>query len=235
MRAAAAVLATKGLPRVVLVGGLAITTRIALAGQSHRATTDIDLVTAYQEPEPEAFDLLVAAHDAPDPPLVVEGIKVDVIPTAALDEFDVTGLTDDDRLFLTGHRWAYERAEPVTLTAPDSDLHAVTMDIALTPGLIATKAHAAGYPRAQRRAEKHASDLLDLYRLIAVFDVDGSAAAVIRSGPPGLAHLVADVCDHRILDNPAAAARAMATASLEPIERADVADSVGDFVAALRA
>jgi hypothetical protein len=54
LEAVRSVLSTPRLPPVALIGGLAVTMRVSAAGTAHRATTDIDLVTVYVEPAPEA-------------------------------------------------------------------------------------------------------------------------------------------------------------------------------------
>lgn len=108
LEAARTVLATPGLPPVVLIGGLAVTTCVSAAGVEHRATVDIDLVTTYLEPEPEAAELIADAHHSAQDPLLVDGVKVDIIPTNAVSEADLDGLDDGSRLFVSGHRWAFE-------------------------------------------------------------------------------------------------------------------------------
>src|SRR5262249_30452264 len=57
--AARTVLETPGLPRVVLIGGLAVTIRVMEAGAAHRATADVDLVT--DATEPTALEVLADA------------------------------------------------------------------------------------------------------------------------------------------------------------------------------
>ncbi len=85
--AARTVLATPGLPPVVLVGGLAVTMRISAAGVGHRATVDIDLVTI--ETEPEVVEVLAEAHQTDRHRLLIEGVKVDLISTLAVDSDDL--------------------------------------------------------------------------------------------------------------------------------------------------
>jgi hypothetical protein len=60
---------------------LAVTARVSAAGALHRATNDIDLVTIYLEPDPEAAELIASAQGADARPLLVNGVKVDIIPT----------------------------------------------------------------------------------------------------------------------------------------------------------
>ena len=232
LEAARAVLATPGLPPVVLIGGLAITTRVSAAGVEHRATVDIDLVTTYLEPDPEAAELIADAHHSARDPLVVGGVKVDIIPTGPVSEDDLDGLDDGPRLFVTGHRWAFETGEATRLAVTGSD-H-LDVRIASVAGLVAAKSHAVGYPNARRRATKHGSDVLDLYRLVDLYDGDGALTVDLRAGPAELARIVADVADREISANPARAATTMAAASSTPIDAVRVADTIEAFIEGLR-
>ena len=230
--AARAVLTTSGLPPVVLIGGLAVTARLSEAGVGHRATIDIDLVTTYREPGSEASDLIADAHHSQRDPLVVRGVKVDIIPTSPVTERDLEGLDDGSRLFVAGHRWAFETGEHVRLATTESD-H-LDVRIATVAGLVTAKSHAVGHPNARRRATKHGSDLLDLYRLVDLHDADGSLAEDIRGGPAHLNRIVADVVDREICTNPARAATSMSPASPTPIDAVQVSDTMESFVDGLR-
>ncbi|MBK5288945.1 MAG: nucleotidyl transferase AbiEii/AbiGii toxin family protein [Acidimicrobiia bacterium] len=227
-----AVLATPGMPDVALVGGLAVTLHVAAAGNAHRATADIDLVTASATSPPEAVELLATAHDSPSHPLVIAGVKVDLIPTHPFANTRRDPLTDAEVLFAISHRWAFDTAVPTQLTTRDSD--AVTIPVATPAGVLAAKCHAIGYPTSMRRATKHSADLLDMFRIVDLYDRDGSLAVEIAGGPPDLAGLIATVADAEILANPALAAHAMALASLAPIAADAVVDAIEPFVAGLR-
>lgn len=227
-----AVLATPGLPPVVLIGGLAVTMQVSAAGAAHRATIDIDLVTAYLEPAPEAVDLIAAAHHSDQHPLVIGTIKVDVIPTSPLTEGDLEGLDDRSRLFLAGHRWAFETAKPARITTAGSE--PVVIHVATPAGLVAAKSHAVGYPSSTRRALKHGSDLLDLFRLVDLYDAEGDLTEELRAGPAQLGRIIADVAQREIGANPAAAANKMAAASLTPIDPDRVTDTIDAFIEGLR-
>jgi len=224
------VLATQGLPAVALIGGLAVTMRVSAAGAGHRATVDIDLVTV--ESEPEAVEILADAHDAKRQPLVIDEIKVDLIATSALTDDDLDGLEDKHRLFVAGHRWALESAEPSRMTVLGAD--PVTVDVATSAGLVATKSHAIGFPTSRRRATKAASDLLDLFRLVDIYDREGELSDELRGAPGGIGRIIADVARDQVLANPATAANKMASASPTPIEVADVVTVIGGFVDELR-
>ena len=220
------VMATPGLTDVALIGGLAVTMRISAAGVGHRATIDIDLVTI--ESEPEAAEILADAHDAESKHLVIDDIQVDLIPTFPLTDPDLEGLEDKDRLFLAGHRWAFEGAEPSRITAYGAD--PLTINVASPAGLVATKTHAIGYPTPLRRATKLASDLLDFFRLVDLYDREGELAAELRAAPGGIARIIADVARREILANPTAAANKMGVASPTPIAVDDVASITEVFV-----
>lgn len=230
--AAKIVLTTPGLPDLVLIGGLAVTTRVSAAGALHRATTDIDLVTTYLEPEPEVAEMIAAEHGSDTHPLLVGGVKVDIIPTNPVDDIDLDGHEDQHRLFLAGHRWAFETAQDERLAVPGAE--PLSISVATPAGLVAAKSHAIGYPSNTRRATKHGSDLLDLFRLVDLFGVDRTLADELRDGPAELARVIADVCHREIISNPAAAAHKMTSASPTPVEVADVADVIGGFVDDLR-
>ena len=231
LEAARAVLATEGLPPVVLIGGLAVTMRTSAMGSAHRATVDIDLVTI--DSDPTADEVLAAAHDATSQPPVIGDVKVDLISTSPLTEADLDGLDDHDRLFLCGHRWAYETGERTRLLTPSAAV--LEVSVATAAGLVATKSHAVGYPTTRRRATKHAADLLDLFRLVQLYDPRGELSENLRDGPAELARIVADIAEREILTNAARAAQQMAGATPTPIDPDDVHDIIGDFVAELRA
>ena len=70
--------------RYLIIGGIAC----ILHGHV-RATTDIDLVTTYREPEPEALEVIAVHQGSATRPLVVGGVKVDIIPTNPVDDIDL--------------------------------------------------------------------------------------------------------------------------------------------------
>jgi len=224
------VLATPGLPDVALIGGLAVTMRVSAAGAGHRATIDIDLVTV--DAEPEAVEVLADAHHAEPHPLIIDEVKVDLIVTSAVTDDDLDGLEDKDRLFVTGHRWAFEGAEPSRLTVHGAD--PVAVKVATPAGLVATKSHAVGYPSSRRRATKAASDLLDLLRLVDLYNSEGQLSNELRRAPGGIGRVVANVAHDQIVANPAAATNKMASASPAPIDVGAVEAVIETFVDELR-
>ncbi|MBK5221625.1 MAG: hypothetical protein JJE52_01860 [Acidimicrobiia bacterium] len=223
-------LATADLPPVVLIGGLAVTMRTSAMGAAHRATVDIDLVTI--DAEPETIEVLADAHGSSRQPLMIDGIKVDLIPTSPITDDDLDGLDDGDRLFVAGHRWAFEGGTPSRLAISAAEpLHAT---VATTHALVATKCHAIGYPTSRRRATKHASDLLDLFRLVELYNVRSELSRDLRAGPPGLARIIADIVHYEVIAKIDTAARQMSSMAPAPITANSVLDVVGDFVDELR-
>ncbi len=226
--AARAVQAVGGLPRMALIGGLAVTARVAATQPTYRATADVDLVV--DDVEPSVLELLADAGLGSGSNLRIDGVKVDVIPTVAFGDDDLVGLDDADRLFVVAHRWAIESAQPMRLLTPVSS--ALTIRVATPAGLIAAKCHAVAFARSGRRATKHGSDLLDVFSLVDA--LERNAIDELRTGPGDVARLVADVIAREVLENPAAAGRAMSTSAGRPISAEVVDDVLGGFVRRLR-
>lgn len=224
------VLTTPGLPDVALIGGLAVTMRVSAAGAGHRATVDIDLVTV--DADPEAVEVLADAHHVDPESLIIDKVKVDLIATSALTDDDLDGLDDKDRLFVAGHRWAFEEADPSRLSVHGAD--PVAVKVATPAGLVATKSHAIGYPTSGRRATKSASDLLDLFRLVDLYNRDGQLSDELRGAAGGIGRIIADIAQDQVLTNPVTATNKMASASPAPIEVDDVVVIIETFVDELR-
>ncbi|MFV0317237.1 MAG: hypothetical protein ACK5O2_09805 [Microthrixaceae bacterium] len=108
------------------------------------------------------------------------------------------------------------------------------MDVATPAGLVATKSHAIGYPTSRRRATKAASDLLDLFRLVDLYNREGELSNELRGAPGGIGRIIADVVQDQILANPEAAANKMASASPTPVDVGDVVAIIEGFVDELR-
>lgn len=230
LEATRTVLATPGLPPVVLIGGLAVTMRVSAAGAAHRATVDIDLVTT--DADPEAIEVLAGAHATRKEPLVIDKVKVDLITTSPITSDDLEGLDEKNRLFVASHRWAFEEGHPSRMTTVGSEpLDAL---VASTASLVATKCHAIGFPTSRRRATKHASDLLDLFRLVQLHNAEGDLSRELRSGPAGIARIVADIADREAVANAASATKQMSGAAREALEMDEIRDVLGDFVDELR-
>ncbi len=204
VRAAGTVVAHSRLP-VALIGGLAVTVRLATA---HRATGDVDLVAE------SSADLVAAAAGTAAENLVkakvatrdTEGTsvrlhvgptKVEFIETERIAPGDAAGIEPERaRLFVLGHRWALETATPLTISVADTELE---LPVATPAALVAMKLHSI-----QDRSEdrKRASDAWDIYRLLEVHNLKGEITRDLAGGPEGLA--------------------AIASASLDRIFRSDV-------------
>ncbi len=160
----------------VLIGGLAVMVRV---GMAHRPTADVDGVFDNNTDVPTT-ELMVLAGDADQADAVqrvtVNGVNVDVIDTFDLpDEPSLLPDEPKDRLFVCAHRFAFDTARRTRILAGSAEADA---RVASVPGLIATKAHALRYATKERRATKRASDLYDLYRLLALHpDADLELAA----------------------------------------------------------
>jgi hypothetical protein len=230
VEAARAVLATSDLPPVVLIGGLAVAMRVGSTGQPHRATIDIDLVTT--ETDPAAVEILADAHDSARQPLVIEGVKVDLIATMEASATDLADLDDDDRLFVAGHRWAFETGVLTVVRVAGGE--PLAAQVATPAGLVATKSHAIAAPSTLRRSTKMPADLLDLYRLVERYDRRGAVSQEIRTVPGEIAAVIASVVEREILANPAAATNKMRSASLSPVDPVEVVDVMETFVEDLR-
>ena len=181
---AATLFARPGFGPAALVGGLAVTMRLATV---HRATNDVDAVSDGAAPLQ-----YVGEDDAHGSKRIeIDGVKVDVIPTSPLPK-TAEELPDGDldRLFVLGHRWALESAEPVAVriaTTTESEPH--TLVVATAPALVACKFHAIADRRDARR-EKRESDALDLVRLIGDLVRTPSSAEQFAAAPFDLAALV---------------------------------------------
>lgn len=166
VRTASALFARADFAPAALVGGLAVTMRLATV---HRATNDVDTVSDGDRPREVALEF--ATTDSPGTNRIeIDGVKVDVMSTSALPT-DADELPDDDlqRLFVLGHRWALDTAEALGVTVVDTSgspvLDAHELSVATVPALIACKFHAIA-DRRDARGEKRESDALDLVRLI---------------------------------------------------------------------
>jgi hypothetical protein len=230
LEAARTVLATPDLPPVVLIGGLAVTMRVSSAGAAHRATVDIDLVTV--DAEPEAVEVLADAHATPKQPLIIGEVKVDVIATSPITDHDLKGLDDQNRLFVAAHRWAFESGRPSRMTTTGSEPFDAL--VASTASLVATKCHAIGFPTSRRRSTKHASDLLDLFRLVQLHNRGDDLSRELRDGPAELARIVADIAEREVVATSPSATRQMSGAAREELDVDEVRGVIGDFVDGLR-
>lgn len=130
------------------------------------------------------------------------------------------------------HRWAFESGHPARMTT--TDFEPLDALVASTASLVATKCHALGFPTSRRRATKHASDLLDLFRLVQLQNRSGDLSRELREGPAGLARIIADVAAREVIANPVSATKQMSGAAREELDVDEVRVVIEDFFDELR-
>jgi hypothetical protein len=102
--------------------------------------------------------------------------------------------------------------------------------VATPAGLVAAKAHAAGFARQTRRASKHGGDLYDIYRLLEVFDAQGAVRADLHRALADTGRIVARVIEVEMLSNPARTLRQMTSSSSQPLDADRIVDVLQPFV-----
>lgn len=223
--------------RLAISGGLAVTCRL---GHVHRATGDVDAVAddVVGLAADSCAQLLVEAGIAePDPGdrahrVFIEGTKLEIIDTQELPA-DVSDIAALDRLFVVGHRWALDSAEPMRVLVASSDVD-VLLPVAMPAALIATKLHAFCD---RQQDEKRASDALDIYRLLETQDRDGDVAIATNGGPSGLAEVVREVIVERFVDGATRVVRylkAYGDPAWPEVTADDLRRVVGGFASRLR-
>jgi hypothetical protein len=176
--AAVAQLATDSRAPFVLVGGLAVAARLQTF---HRATQDLDAVVAEEQQrfKQGAIEAIASAR-IDSGTLTVAGVPVDVIDIdldVSMD--DVMGLEDGhDRLFVSGHLFAYQDATQVSLRAASAT---AVVSVATSRALLVSKLSA--YLSSRRDSRKHSSDGLDVYELARMLIASGRAVYE-RDTPP---------------------------------------------------
>jgi hypothetical protein len=185
-----------------LIGGMAVMCRLAAV---HRATNDIDTVA--EATTPSAVEVITSSIGERDPSkanrVLVDGVKIDVIDTQGFRYDDLDGIDEADRLFVVSHRWALETAAHTDLVVSDAT---ASIRVATPPALVAMKAGAVLAGR-RRETRKRASDLYDIYRVVAAYDRAGGIADALTTAPFGLGRLVADALRGVVIDEPERAAR----------------------------
>jgi hypothetical protein len=179
--------------QVAIIGGLAVTCRLATA---HRATADVDVVVGEREVLAEGHSVVddlidagIARHDPGDPigRLYIEGTKVEVIETEPVDSAEATTIEPDRaRLFVLAHRWALETATTCTITVAGTDIE-VEVPVATPAALVAMKLHAI---QDRNEDRKRASDAWDLYRLLDAHLWTDTFSEAFGSAPGDLLALV---------------------------------------------
>ena len=144
-----------------LVGGVAVLIHV----QGHRVTQDID--SAVQAAASEVRQrLLVVAHPSANRDALVlmpNGVPVDVLVAGAGPPRRGIGYLREARAHAV--RWAIETAESITVgTDPGSSRGPTTLPVARPSALVAMKSVSTADPA---RGHKTATDLLDLWRLLA--------------------------------------------------------------------
>jgi hypothetical protein len=223
--------------RLAIIGGLAVTCRL---GHVHRTTGDVDAVVD------EVVDLaagsgarllLDAGIADPDPGdrqhrVFIDGTKLEIIDTQDLPA-DGSDLATLDRLFVLGHRWALDSAEPLRVVVAASEVDTV-LPVATPAALVVTKLHAFCD---RQQEEKRASDAYDIYRLLETRDREGAVAEATNNGPGGLVDVVREVMVERFDERAVRVVRYLKTygdPGWPPIDADDVRRVVGSFAARLR-
>lgn len=163
-----------------LVGGMAVLVHV----QGHRVTEDID--SAVQSDISDVRRRLLVVADPPGnrDSLVVmpNGVPVDVL--VAGDGPPRVGLGRAREAKGHAIRWAIETAEPMTVdTDPRSCRGPVTLPVARPSALVAMKTVSIADPN---RGDKTATDLLDLWRLLAEDPIATVATVQALHGAPEL-------------------------------------------------
>jgi hypothetical protein len=223
--------------RLAIIGGLAVTCRI---GHVHRATGDVDAVVdeVVGLTADSGAQLLVEAGIAsPDPGdrahrVFIDGTMLEIIDTQELPA-GISDIDALDRLFVLGHRWALDSAEPMRVVVAASDVD-VVLPISVPAALVATKLHAFCD---RQQDEKRASDAYDIYRMLETHDRDGLVADATNGGLPGLAEVVQEVMLERLVEGAARVVRylkAYGDPAWPEITTDDLRRVVGSFTARLR-
>jgi hypothetical protein len=200
---------------LVVVGGIGVSIRLALADVRLRATADVDVVARGESPT------ALTGTEA-------SGAPVDVMTTFPLDDDGVAGLSPGEHLFVAAHRWGLESAEPVRLIAGPAT---TTIGVARPAPLVAMKAHAIGFGRPARRATKRAGDLHDLFELVSAYDVTGGLRSALATAPWDLGSLVGDVVRRELLEVPARATRQINEVADRRIDAEELVATLAPLVA----
>jgi hypothetical protein len=181
--------------RTVVIGGLAVICRLQRA---HRATGDVDTATDGLDSLSLVVRIPGASLDGTD--ITMNGVTVQVIDTYELGN-DVTDIEPETaRLFVVGHRYAWETAEPVRVTAGAGADE--VLEVATPAALLATKAHALAD---RHESAKRASDTTDI---IGLLDTSGdSIIEALLGAPHSLGALVARSMRRSLIDDAARRAR----------------------------
>lgn len=219
------VFAHAALPAWALVGGLAVTVRLA---EAHRATADVDAVADDDDGQlaPTLALLAIEQHGTAtgDRFILEDGTKVDVISTGSWTAEELP-LDELDRAFILSHWWAVATAETLSLLVIDRGETAATASIpvASPAALVACKLQSCR--RRQRDPAKAASDIFDIYRLLIEHDQAGGVADALARSPDNLGPWCADALTTTFVTDAARSARSLSTSARGPaMERVTTVD-----------
>lgn len=179
----------------VVIGGLAVVTRLSTA---YRATVDLDLVDRRSSGREPHLEVLRRAPGAePTEPAAVTlptpygSVRVDVLE---VNQAELDHPSDDsgDRLHASAHAWASETASEVTIVVMGDrrEIFESIPSLIAQPGpLIAMKLQSV----MDRGDAKAGTDLLDVVRLVLDRECGHEALSEITSCPPQMA---ADIAEH---------------------------------------
>lgn len=191
VRTAAELFEEPGFAPAALVGGLAVTIRLATA---HRSTVDVDAVAEGEGPRDHALRFLGDTDAATTNRLEILGVNIDVLDTWPLP-VSTAELPEDelDRLFVLGHRWALDSHTRVVVgvVAPDGlpVAQASSLPVATVPALLSCKLHAL-CTRWGATVSKNESDALDVVRLIGEVVRSDDPSILMADAPFDLAEIV---------------------------------------------
>ena len=178
-------LAIEGMPRSAVIGGVGVMCQLAAA---HRPTADIDALVR-DDVAPSAVEVLIAAGATRTANGVdLGGVHIDLLEVGDVPSIEDLPTDELERSFVIAHSWALAAAEPMRVTASNSNgqtFASVRAEIATPAALVAMKLHAIRQRRGPTLA-KRGSDAYDMYRLFSRRDLDGSVAAALTNAPAGL-------------------------------------------------
>lgn len=152
---------------LVLAGGLGV---IARVGSPYRATADMDGVVANLWRETSALLAIGTATGRADR-LDVAGVPLDLIevdPSVSWGEIATIAADNPDGFhFVAGHRFVWEEHTPIEITTGTAS---TVIECGSARALLAAKLGASLNPR--RPSEKHASDALDVWKLLEACTTD---------------------------------------------------------------
>ncbi len=156
-----------------LIGGLAVMCRV---GTPHRATVDLDAITRGLFEQHAAIAGLAMTSSGGGQYRFDGDLDLDVIDVAMssahelADQLCAAGDITDLELNVVAHTWAHDGAEPLDIVVVDESSGVPVSEaparlVATAAGLVAMKVCTVPL-RASNRAEKRASDLYDIGRLL---------------------------------------------------------------------